>query len=981
MRKATGKVVSLVLALALVITSFSATFASAASTKTESAGSISAPDSTIYLANLSDLEGGALDAAKSAGRDSFDLTTYVAGAQMWTEDHILADDAEISSVSVSGDNIIRVTKNSVDNHYYVTVRDVNATGTATINVLYTAKASELREDEEEAVTVRGSQKFTVVLLDAETPILGAANAANKPAGEGVDGIADLQKNPALDSTKTTESGYVEGDNGDPMSAATAQVYLPYADEDSAMAKYEAQTVIEKDLDDDTYNANDDEEYDTIITDPDSTYVVSASGTGANISVDASNKMITYGIENPTVGKTVRVTVASLKETGTAGSKIYTTNKTVLTDTSKVLNKVVGEFTEVKLGEGQTNQFISATGTGTLSKSKAYVAIVVDPSTGEDETHYWDVTGADIESTATNKLTLTNVKVGNVSAISTSGIELVDSTAADVTAKSADGSAKYDVVVSGGSVTGKVTGANVDVLDEASVADISATATVEVTDGKVTGTIEATAVTVGPTNDEDAASVNAVKATTLTVNGSMGKAAAGSYFATTEDDSVLTLKGDQATIGSVNADYRNATITLENFVGVVPAIQKGNYTGYDKTGVTLTTSDDSDEDATKATVSGNVDIKTLSLNEGVITFAGKVNVVDVFGNEADMIINAGALNITGSVSTSNVLKIADAADVAAGTLVYTAATDIAATDSFQTYGYELKLVAGKTYDGFVIESVDFAGLTLDVGNSIELVVGETAVVTASAYPNGTNLPEGTKVEFYLNDADLNYIEGANLGNNQASVTALKYSEDFDVLNKGKLVAVVLDEYDIQLEEYGEAVCDITVVKTKAPTETYKSDTTGDVVVASGNTYQFKITSLNGQAPSVVLGSAGVFELVGTAQEGNDYFFKFQAVGASGAATGVYVNGDAKVATMYVDGNTGYTCDTTTVNVPAGGAYQVKITAASMPTLLPGNSIYTVAFASQEGNDYFFKITATSAQAGDVVGFYINGGARAFVATTV
>ena len=80
---------------------------------------------------------------------------------------------------------------------------------------------------------------------------------------------------------------------------------------------------------------------------------------------------------------------------------------------------------------------------------------------------------------------------------------------------------------------------------------------------------------------------------------------------------------------------------------------------------------------------------------------------------------------------------------------------------------------------------------------------------------------------------------------------------------------------------------------------------------------------------------------------------------------------------------YTCDTTAVNVAVGATYQVKITANSMPTLAAGNSIYSVAFASQSGNDYFFKITATqNAKAGDVVGFYINGApSAAFVATTV
>ena len=79
---------------------------------------------------------------------------------------------------------------------------------------------------------------------------------------------------------------------------------------------------------------------------------------------------------------------------------------------------------------------------------------------------------------------------------------------------------------------------------------------------------------------------------------------------------------------------------------------------------------------------------------------------------------------------------------------------------------------------------------------------------------------------------------------------------------------------------------------------------------------------------------------------------------------------------------YTCDTTTVNVAVGASYQVKITANARPTVAAGNSIYTVEYVSNSGNDYFFKITATqNAKAGDVVGFYVNGGPRAFVATTV
>ena len=81
MRKATGKVVSLVLALALVVTSFSSTFALAA-TKSESAASVSAEDGTVYLANLSNVADDAtkLQDAKDAGQNLFNITDYVTGA-------------------------------------------------------------------------------------------------------------------------------------------------------------------------------------------------------------------------------------------------------------------------------------------------------------------------------------------------------------------------------------------------------------------------------------------------------------------------------------------------------------------------------------------------------------------------------------------------------------------------------------------------------------------------------------------------------------------------------------------------------------------------------------------------------------------------------------------------------------------------------------------------------------------------------------
>lgn len=932
MRKATGKVVSLVLALALVVTSFSSTFAFAA-TKTESGEASSIDD--VYLVNLNGLEGDALAAAKAAGRDKFNITEYVTGETLETYDHIVLDDIDIYSVSVSGDNIIRVTKDE-DDVYTATVRDTKGTGKATVNVLFTGTTT-LRGDEE--ITVRGSSKFTVTLLDAKTPILGAAGAESKAAGEGVDSVSALQKNPQY---SVVDSAYETVVEEKAVTKAKAQVYLPVADTNSAKATYVAQDLQQAvESGDKIYGAD--------------AYIVSASGTNKYLTV--SGKTITYGVANPAVGNSVRLSVYSTKETTVEGATKYTNNKTVGQATVKVENRVVGDFTEVALGDGEKNSDkVNMKENVVRSKSKTYVKLADG---------WWDVTGADVESTEA-----VTVSGGKIGALKAASVTVEDGTVGDIEAAAAN--------IYGGT-TGDVD-ANDVTVDGATVASVSDATNVTVNSGKVTGAVSGTTVTLDPTSDEDEVSVGAVTAKTLTVNGMLGKASAAGFTANVDEGAAtLSLKGENATIGAIDFDYYTGTVNLVDFVGTIPAPAKATYTGYSETGVNLKSETEDSDNETKATVSGNLAIYTIELNAGSVTFAGNVKVNNVYGGEADMIINAGALNVTESVATSNTLKIADAADVAAGTVVYTAASDIADENSFIGYGYTVKKVSGSSTDAFVIDSISFAGLTMNKTEA-EILLGTSETFTASVYPNGTTMPEGAYIKFFL-DGDENYISGVDNGNGTATIEAKKYDSDFDVLNKATLTAQVYDQYDIQLEEYGEATCAITVIE--KPKTTYVSDTTGNVNVVAGGTYQFKITSTDGSVPQfAVAGDGSIFKLVAQSNEGNDYFFKVQAVGTVGQVCGVYVNKEATpVATLTVSAD--YTCDTTAVNVAVGATYQVKITANSMPTLAAGNSIYSVAFASQSGNDYFFKITATqNAKAGDVVGFYINGApSAAFVATTV
>ena len=930
MRKATGKVVSLVLALALVVTSFSSTFAFAA-TKTESGEASSIDD--VYLVNLNGLEGDALAAAKAAGRNKFNITEYVTGETLETYDHIVLDDIDIYSVSVSGDNIIRVTKDE-DDVYTATVRDTKGTGKATVNVLFTGTTT-LRGDEE--ITVRGSSKFTVTLLDAKTPILGAAGAESKAAGEGVSSVSALQKNPQY-----VDSAYETVVEEKAVTTAEAQVYLPVADTNSAKATYVAQDL-------QPAVTSGDKIYET------DAYIVSASGTNNYLNV--SDDTITYGVANPAVGNSVRLSVYSTKETTVDDQTKYTNNKTVGQATVKVENRVVGDFTEVAVGDGEKNSDkVNMKENVVRSKSKTYVKLADG---------WWDVTGGDVESTNAGLVTVSGGKIGALTAAS---VTVEDGTVGDIEATTAN--------IYGGT-TGDVDADDVTV-DGATVASVSDATNVTVNSGKVTGAVSGTTVTLDPTSDEDEVSVGAVTAKTLTVNGMLGKASAAGFTANAAE-AALSVKGENATIGAIDFDYYSGTVNLVDFVGTVPAPAKATYTGYSETGVNLKSETEDSDNETKATVSGNLAIYTIELNAGSVTFAGNVKVNNVYGGEADMIINAGALNITESVATSNTLKIADAADVAAGTVVYTAASEIADESSFVGYGYTVKVVSGTNTDAFVIDSISFSGLTMNKTEA-KILLGTSETFTASVYPNGTTMPEGAYIKFFL-DGDENYVSGVDNGNGTATIEAKKYDSDFDVLNKATLTAQVYDQYDIQLEEYGEATCAITVIE--KPKTTYVSDTTGNVNVVAGGTYQFKITSTDGSVPQfAVAGDGSIFKLVAQSNEGNDYFFKVQAVGTVGQVCGVYVNKEATpVATLTVAAD--YACDTTAVNVAVGATYQVKITANSMPTLAAGNSIYSVAFASQSGNDYFFKITATqNAKAGDVVGFYINGApSAAFVATTV
>lgn len=998
MRKATGKVVSLVLALALVVTSFSSTFAFAA-TKTESGEVWENQIGDVELVNLSDVADNAvkLQEARDKHQDMFNLTDYIEAnpVVLETKDHIEIDNAEISSISVTGNNIIRVSKvtktqaedkNSVyskfgaeEGDYVATVRSATGTGTATVKVLFTGTAN--RGDTE--ITVRATDSFTVTLFDAKTPYLSD--------------VESLQKNPQPgEEDGGWKTLYADGvkDSGEPVVTGTAYVYLPERDDDSAEkikdlpqdvyandGRNDANWNVDKDKDgeadlDPYWNAKD--EYADI---PENSYLVSASGTNNYLSIDGNK--ITYGVVDPSVGNTVRLSVYSLREVKDDDDNVvgYTTNRVVDQATTRVENWLDGKISSIALGNGDRT-YVGLNGNETImSKSRAYAQI---------NGKWWDATGSDI-STDAPSMSVSEVRIGDI--LSAESVDLADSTvgsvAADnvtVTGGTVGAVEANDVTVSGGTVA-SVSASLVD--KNGDLANTSVT----INEGTVTGSVTANTVALSPSNEEVTASVGGlVTANNLTVDGSIADATVGSYSAAHvhESDWEVKLIGENAAIGKIDADFHPLSVVMQNFQGTLSAIDNGEfYQQNDATGATLKTEDNDSMDPTNATVSANMDIRTLELNTGTVTFEGSLTVGQLYGSEATIVIAPGALRVTEGVASSNTLKL-DTANITPGMIVYYAAPEIADEESLVGLGYTMNLTTGKSWDTFTVDKTSFAGLQFVYNgtpvDSLNVVNGETVTVNAVPYPNGTTLPEGMKITFY-SDADEDYIYAENAGNGVATIQAKNYSDDFTVLNQGTITAVVTDEFDMIMEEYGEATLKVNVV----PQPSVVSDTTHDFTLPQGSTYQFKLTVSNGATPVFKSGNTTALPIVAQSNSGNDYFYTVRADGQVGEQIGIYadgaqgVNENNRLLVITIGQGTGttaaYTCDTTAVNVPAGASYQVKITSATRPTLAAGNSSYTVEFVQQSGNNYYFRITAATAQAGDQVGFYINGGARAFIATTV
>ncbi len=497
------------------------------------------------------------------------------------------------------------------------------------------------------------------------------------------------------------------------------------------------------------------------------------------------------------------------------------------------------------------------------------------------------------------------------------------------------------------------GSSVEVTAKASTGDITAEdgeAKITVNSGK-TGALDAETVEVYADEDDFTTTTGDIKAKSLTVDSKDSKVTTGT-IAAKDSESEFTVSGSNVDIKDFDFDYRNTDLKFDDFQGKINAPKNADAEGAT---LALTNSDD------RVEVVGDADIDNVTIeDEAIATYDGGLNVTSLDGS-GTLQIAAGKLYIDGDAS-GVILKLTDAT-LTKGQTVFTALADTVDEDDLDTFGFTLTKSAGSTTDTFKIADLQFAGVAINK-TSASIANGYSETFTASAYPAGTTLPANYGVTWSLDDANDSIFALTINDNGTATVKVIGYDDKFPVENKATLKAELVDENGDIDDEYAPAEVALTALK--VPATNFKSDTTGYLNLKVGQTYQFKITSTDGTAPTFgVAGNGATVQYAGAT--GNDYFYK--VTGAKEGSYGVYVNGggDEHRAAILVIKGVNVTTDTTAVTKAPGQTYQFKITAPSQPNFVAVG--LKSVLASKSGNNYFYKVTASNVKGGH--GIYVNG----------
>ena len=528
MKKITGKVVSLVLALALVVTSFSANFAFA-SKKTISGTVTDTVNDDLYLVNGDEKT---VDLKAWLNTDSSDF-------KLETKDHGDVTNVEIKAVShVSGEKLVSASIDDDD----ATLKLKGKTGTEVISVLYQGEYTDPDDDDDTEYTVKGRADLTVHVYDEGDIVFGEEKDSNYVPGKGLDDFETF----AMNKNAEKKIGIYKAVQSDGS--------------DHALADFEPVKLVTS-KDDITLSGTDstDNVYYYEMTSGDDDVHVLDSGISGNI-VDIDD----IGNSANAISSVLDVRIGRLNSDGINDAKTgnVTINVKKLVDddedvpTYKASNDSDDKYTlktkvEKKIDVSaiahyapSTNYTIEKTDSttkltgGSLTATTVKDCEVVFPDDYTGKVSVNEDSNVKKISGTVDIVTIGDAKVDSID-LDNGDVDITDGKVGDV---STDGT-KGNVEVTGGTV-GNIDTTDVDSADQG---------TVKIEAGTVGNVDSNDEVTIDSDDEDEAVTVGTITAPSVDAFADDGALTVKS-IKSSEDNGTFLLKGDKLTIGSIDLDY-------------------------------------------------------------------------------------------------------------------------------------------------------------------------------------------------------------------------------------------------------------------------------------------------------------------------------------------------------------------------------------------------------------------------------------------
>lgn len=868
MRKITGKALATVLAMALITSSFSGTFAFAASSERAGSVSFSGDDEVTLVKDTED-----------PNEYKFDLEGLIGTMTLTTTDKaekdVAVDSEDLSFRHAKGDNLISIKDGKAR---------VKSDKTGTETIMVYGEATITRDDRD--ITLKGQKEITIHVVESGYLFVGVDGVPETKTGEEVPAL-ELSYND-LDVKNVAVYKAVAGANLEATYKKTT------VNEDDDPLRIETSSTTRFDVDDE---------------DDVTTIQNRGKGTGT----------MKLSIKSATGSDKTKFNTTEESTTATILKRIDVTgNVTIDKDGSKTTispyasapnmdsdSNVAGY--DIKVLKG-TN--VNVTGSASVGK----ITDAADVSV-EDKAKVGDITDA---------TGMVSISGGTVGALDVKGsVEMSDGTAASIEADenisivggtvSGDVLTDKDVTIDAEDdeidtvVNGKVEATNISVDCSSEDGQIRLAKVVLKDDGELNltgGNVEITELDCayeGNVNFVDfqgtlptilnAQDISVDEDSTVVVTGavelgSLDIAEGGSIefrdaveVESVSGDGKLVVGADKLYVSdSISGDVKLRLAGANVNVGDVAykaAKDVGSTDAF--SGVGFTVERKSVDSNTDSFLVRSVSFAGVALDKSEVTIAkGFSDTVTVSNYPASTSLPAGA-SIVWDYSDADRDVFDITADGATLTISVKDYDDVYATSN----SFEL-IATVVDSDGYEIEDYDPATCT---------VTAIPEVVVSSDLSGIVEVPQGSTKDFVVNSQ----VEApVTIGTGNVAVHALKTPfANGQATYTIKATGAVGTTAGVYATVPGQNAVKLFIIKVTEPVVT--SDTTVDFNLAAGNRYVFKITAPS--APSFTVGNGAVLKTQAGKIDGNDYYFAVYAIGSAGQSTGVYVNG-VKVCTVTV-----------------------------------------------------------------------------------